>query len=75
VLLDTELIDGVVEMVDSVAGAEPSAERQAAIDALKGEFDSVGLDGVYVPAIIFVQNGIGESNKFLIKINVLKDEI
>lgn len=69
--LNTAFIDIIKGMVD---GSGDALVRQSAVDALKVEFDSVGRDGVYLPATIFVKNEKGESNKFLIHINVLKDE-
>jgi len=72
VTLNTSFIDIVKEMVDSSGDA---SVRQTVVDSLKVEFDSVGRDGVYLPATIFVKNEKGESNKFLIHLNVLKDEI
>lgn len=74
ILLDSAFIDITKNMVDSVPTNIEGTARQNIIDILKTEFNSEGKDGVYVPAVIFVQNQNGESNKFLIKINVLKDE-
>ncbi len=71
--LNTVFLDIVKNSIDSVPETADPAVRQKTIDALKNEFNSVGKNGVYVPAVIFVKNDSGESNKFLININVLKD--
>ncbi len=71
--LNTVFLDAVENLVNSTAQSNDPVSRQKTIDALKLEFNSVGKNGVYVPAVIFVKTDKGESNKFLIKINVLKD--
>ncbi len=47
--------------------------RKSIIDNLKIKFNSTTRNGVYLPASVFVRTEYGESNKFQIKINVLKD--
>ncbi|HYC34525.1 MAG TPA: peptidoglycan-binding domain-containing protein, partial [Candidatus Paceibacterota bacterium] len=74
VLLDTSLAKNLIGVINSLPENGEENTRQKARESLKAQFNSVGLNGVYVPAVLFVKNEYGESNKVNVRINILKDE-
>ncbi len=74
VFLLSQVTNTLENYISSVLAQSGNTQtRESIIDVLKVQFNSVGRDGVYVPASIFVRNKNGESNKFGIKINILKE--
>lgn len=74
VLLNTSYTNLIKDIINNIPENAEGTARKQALDLLKAEFNSTDKNGIYVPAVLFVQNENGESNKFKISINLFKDE-
>lgn len=74
VFLNTMLISGMERLMNSIPKTPGGNEIERARASIKKELGSNGKNGLYVPAIVVVENENGKSGKVLIKINVLSDE-
>lgn len=73
--LNTNFSNLLRQTIYSIPENIEGTARKQAIELLKKEFNSQGRDGVYVPAVLFVQNENGETNQVEISINIFKNEI